>query len=283
MTDVQSNGSDGEGEVTDDWPWQRLFRCVISSCRPVSMARCSCFRKAMPRSTLATCCSSLPASMARSPHNLHTGAGSWMTWMFTQQRRAPTRSGAWILNANSMGKNVHCKSGNRALTFIACIMQQPALSFNPPWSRFWRMQGVWFVALPVRVHWSPWPTVILKRYPIHSVSHGSSYRSGISVLDAAQMEKTKEPCKTSSMQKKGTFLVWFTAVLLLWQFFPPAEWMNLAAVRSRNNLPVTFWLYAHYGAAVVFTTKQPVWGVISATTQEEEELRGNGATSCQQE
>lgn len=47
-----------------DWPWQRLFRCMISSCRPVSMARCSCLRKAMPLSTLATCCSSLPASMA---------------------------------------------------------------------------------------------------------------------------------------------------------------------------------------------------------------------------
>lgn len=72
------------------------------------------------------------------------------------------------------------------------------------------------------------------------------------------------------------------AVLLLWQF-SLVVWMNPAAVRSRNNLPVTFWLYAHYGAAVVFTTKQPVWGVISATTQEEEELRGNGATSCCQQ
>lgn len=45
-------------------PWQRLFRWVISSCRPVSMARCSCFRKAIPLSTLATCCSRLPASIA---------------------------------------------------------------------------------------------------------------------------------------------------------------------------------------------------------------------------
>lgn len=53
-------------------PWQRLFRCVISSCRPVSMARCSCFRKTMPLSTLATCCSSLTASMTEALHNLHT-------------------------------------------------------------------------------------------------------------------------------------------------------------------------------------------------------------------
>lgn len=58
----------GKGEGTLFSPWQRLFRWVISSCRPVSMARCWCFRKAIPLSTLATCCSSLPASMAAVTH-----------------------------------------------------------------------------------------------------------------------------------------------------------------------------------------------------------------------
>lgn len=178
---------------------------------------------------------------------------------------------------------MHYRSGDRALTCIVLL----AFCYNLH-SRLiliiWRMQAVWFVPLPVRVHRSPWPTVILKRYPNHSVSHGSSDRSGISVLDAAQMEKTKEPCKTSSVQKRGTFLVWFCGCSPAVTVFLFVEWMNPAAVRGRNNLPVTFWLYAHYGAAVVFTTKQPVWGVITATTQEEEELRGNGATtSCQQE
>lgn len=101
-----------------DWPWQRLFRCVISSCRPVSMARCSCFRKAIPLSTLATCCSSLPASMTESPRNLHTDAGSRMTRekgfstaVCLHYSSVPiltlTQKSAWILNVNWVRKYMH--------------------------------------------------------------------------------------------------------------------------------------------------------------------------------
>lgn len=129
---------------------------------------------------------------------------------------------------------------------------------------------------------------MLKRCPLQSVSHGSSYRSGISVLDAAEMEKTKEPCKTSSVQKALSSLFvfvffcsqvsCFTAVGAFFFFF--LVWMNPAAVKSRNNLLITFWSYVQYGAAAVFTIKQlVVWGAISATMQEEEELRGTDGTS----
>lgn len=119
----QSSGSETHKETEGrgspaDWPWQRLFRCVISSCRPVSMARCSCFRRAIPLSTLATCCSSLPASMTEPPRNLHTDAGSRMTKekgfstaLCLHYSSVPiltlTQKSAWILNVNSVRKYMY--------------------------------------------------------------------------------------------------------------------------------------------------------------------------------
>lgn len=117
------------------------------------------------------------------------------------------------------------------------------------------------------------------------------YRSGILFLmyprialvspSSMQQRRTKQktPCKTSSAQS-GTFLV---RLLLSGEpfhcsscfFLSWCEWCPLQS--SRNNLLVTFRLYAQYGAAAVFTTKQPVWAVICAAMQEEEELHGNYA------
>ena len=89
--------------------------------------------------------------------------------------------------------------------------------------------------LPVPVHSSlwPWPTVILKRYPVQSVSHGSSYRPAISVLDAAaEKEKTKGPCKTSSAQNDTWLVLFFpcsqeSGFNAAGFFSPQCEWILL--------------------------------------------------------
>lgn len=111
----------------------------------------------------------------------------------------------------------------------------------------------------------------------------------LSVLDAAEMQKTKDPCTTSSVQKRHFSS--FLAVLSGEMFrccsrttFSSA-WMTPAAVKSRNNLLITFWLYVQCGAVLYPQQSSPVWGVISATMQEEEEeeLHGNDGTSCCQQ
>lgn len=82
-----------------------------------------------------------------------------------------------------------------------------------------------------------------------------SNRARVSVLDAAEMENTKEPCRTCK-RAHGSSLVFFClrctqlsgfttiAVVFLCFFSPQFDWI------WQNNLLITFRSHAQYGAAV---------------------------------
>lgn len=115
------------------------------------------------------------------------------------------------------------------------------------------------------------PTVILKRSAAHSVAHGSAYRPAgfcpwCSSRDA-EKQKSRPARKEARLcsERSGEPLHCSSCA---------SVFMDPAAVRRQNNLLITFLL-----PLLLLCSQQSsrVWGVMSATLQEEEELRVNDA------